>query len=79
MEPTTWQRALKEAIDETDSAKLSSKVMTAETAMFSRIIEVGSEMSDDEREAMKQAAKELRKIQIERLHWPKTGFDQEIK
>jgi hypothetical protein len=76
MEPTTtWQKALEEAINETDPAQLPHKVMAAETAMFNRIIELGSELSDDELQAMKGGAAELRKIQIEQLHWPKTGLD----
>lgn len=77
MEPaTTWQKALEEAINETDPAKLPDKVMAAESAMFNRIIEVGSDLPEDELQAMKRGATELRKIQIERLHWPKTGLDQ---
>jgi hypothetical protein len=67
----SWQKPLQEAIDESDLQKLAQELSAAETAIFVRMLElVGSPEAGKESEAIRQAGKEILKIQTKRLNWP---------
>jgi hypothetical protein len=69
----SWQRPLQDAIDEADLQKLPEKVAIAETAIFQRMQElVTSPDGNQESAAIREACKELLKIQTQRLKWPAT-------
>lgn len=67
----SWQKPLQEAIREPDLPKLAEKVVIAETAIFQRMQElITSPAADPESAAIREACKELLKIQTQRLKWP---------
>ena len=64
----------KDAIDESDLQKLPEKLAAAEGAIFLRWQELSDSHRDhEESEALRQASRELLKIQTERLKWPIPG------
>ena len=68
-----WQKPLQEAINEPDLQKLPEKLSIAETAIFHRTQElVTSPDGDRESAAIREACKELLRIQTQRLKWPAT-------
>lgn len=67
----TWQQPLQQAIHERDMAKLPAKLEAAETAIVNRMAEL-----DAEQDAIKNATTVLRKMQTDRLGWPKAGLDE---
>jgi len=66
-----WQNLLQEAVNETDSGRLSEKVQAVEAAIFLRLQEL-SVLPDNQQEleALQTACAELLKIQTQRLKWP---------
>jgi len=66
-----WHNLLEEAVNETNSGRLSEKVQAAETAIFLRLQEI-SVLPDNQQEleALQKACEELLKIQTQRLKWP---------
>jgi hypothetical protein len=69
----SWQKPLQDAINETDLQKLPEKLSIAETAIFQRMQElVTSPGAEGESAAIREACKELLKIQTQRLKWPAT-------
>ncbi len=68
-----WQIPLRDAINEADLQKLPEKLSIAETAIFQRMQElVTSPDGNHESEAIREACKQLLKIQTQRLKWPTT-------
>jgi hypothetical protein len=66
-----WQQPLLDAQTEPDVEKLTSKVETAETAIFLRLSALSkSGDGQQELEALNQAAQDLLRIKTERLGWP---------
>jgi hypothetical protein len=69
----SWQKPLQDAINEPDLQKLPEKLSIAETAIFQRMQELAaSPDGNHESEAIREACKELLKIQTQRLKWPAT-------
>jgi hypothetical protein len=69
----SWQIPLHDAINESDLRKLPEKLSLAETAIFYRMQElVNSPDGDRESAAIREACRELLRIQTERLKWPAT-------
>jgi hypothetical protein len=69
----SWQKPLQDAINEPDLQKLPEKLSIAETAIFQRMQElVTSADGEQESAAIREACKELLKIQTRRLKWPAT-------
>ena len=67
----SWQKPLQDAISEPDLQKLAEKVAIAETAIFQRMQElITSPDTNHESAAIREACKELFKIQTQRLKWP---------
>jgi hypothetical protein len=67
----SWQQPLQEAIDETDLQKLPEKLYAAEAAIVQRMQELTTSPDGHyESEAIRQACKEILKIQTQRLNWP---------
>ncbi|HXN17063.1 MAG TPA: hypothetical protein VN875_01915 [Candidatus Binatus sp.] len=67
----SWQKPLQDAISEPHLQKLAEKVAIAETAIFQRMQElVTSPGGNHESAAIREACKELLKIQTQRLKWP---------
>jgi hypothetical protein len=67
----SWQKPLQDAINEPDLQKLPEKLSIAETAIFHRMQELfTSPDGDRELAAIREACKELLKIQTHRLKWP---------
>jgi hypothetical protein len=66
-----WQIPLQDTISEPDLQKPAEKVAIAETAIFQRMQELITSPDDDrESAAIREACKELLKIQTQRLKWP---------
>jgi hypothetical protein len=67
----SWQKPLQDAISEPDLQKLAEKSAIAETAIFQRMQElITSPAGDLESAGIRQACKELLKIQTQGLKWP---------
>lgn len=69
----SWQKPLQDAINEPDLQKLPEKLSAAESAIFQRMQELTtSPDGNHESEAIREACKQLLKIQTQRLKWPAT-------
>jgi hypothetical protein len=67
----SWQKPLQDAVSEPELQKLAEKVAIAEAAIFQRMQElVASPDGNHESGAIREACKELLKIQTRRLKWP---------
>jgi len=66
-----WQALYQEALAETDPDKLLPLVMAAENAMFDRSQELMNSFDgEEERQAMNDALRTLRMLQIDKLNFP---------
>ena len=69
----SWQKPLQDAINEPDLQKLPEKLSAAESAIFQRMQELTAlPDGNHESEAIREACKQLLKIQTQRLKWPAT-------
>jgi len=69
----SWQKPLQDAINEPDLQKLPEKLSAAESAIFQRMQELTtSPDGNHESQAIREACKQLLKIQTQRLKWPAT-------
>jgi hypothetical protein len=66
----SWQRPLKEAIEEPDPQQIPEKMYAAESAIFDRMQKLSVSPDARESEAIHLACKEILKIQTQRLKWP---------
>ena len=69
-----WQRECEAAERETDPTKLRALLEQIEAAMFTRLQELGTE--SQEQEAIARAAKIVRRLQVERLNFPKVEIEE---
>jgi hypothetical protein len=69
----SWQKPYQEALLEFDPDNLKEKVLTTETAIFLRFLELArvNGQATDERVALNDALRALRALQVEKLHYPK--------
>jgi hypothetical protein len=68
---TTWQECYAAAVLETDPHKFKEKLEAAEAAIFVRIQELAHDSNhSDERSRIAEAIKGIRRLQVERLHFP---------
>ena len=66
-----WQALYQKALAETDTDKLLPLVMAAENAMFDRSQELMNSFDgEEERQAMNDALRTLRTIQVDKLNFP---------
>ena len=65
-----WQEACKAAEQETDPKKLLQFLSDIESGIFLRLQELGA-AAPQEREAIEKAAATIRRLQVERLNYPK--------
>jgi hypothetical protein len=69
----SWQKPLQDAVNEPDLQKLPEKLSAAESAIFIRMQELATSPDGDRKsEAIREAYKQLLKIQTQRLGWPAT-------
>ncbi len=69
-----WQKPLQQALDESDLQKVVEKLSVAKAVIFVRMQELnGSTDGHKESEAIREACKELLRIQARRLKWPVPG------
>ena len=73
--PRNWQRECEAAERETDPAKLQTLLEQIEAAMFTRLQELGATESQ-EHEAIARAAKIVRRLQVEKLNFPKLEIEE---
>jgi hypothetical protein len=66
-----WEKAYRNAINESDPSKLAGKVMAAETAIFERSKEIRQSADDNtEKKAIRDALDALLAIKNEKLNFP---------
>ena len=66
-----WQEAYRRTLIEEDRARLLERVMEAEEAIYSRLLELDSSWHHQrERAEIEEAAIDLLKIKTEKLGWP---------
>lgn len=71
-----WQLEWEAAERETNPTKLRTLLEQIEAAMFTRLQELGANESQ-EQEAIAKAAKTLRRLQVERLDFPKLEIEED--
>ena len=67
----SWQQAYQDALIETTPEQLNQRVLKAEAALFTRLQALSdSRDGDDERQAIDDAMRSLRVIQVKKLGYP---------
>jgi hypothetical protein len=66
----SWKQSLEKAMRESDGVKLVYLIHATELFIFDRWQELGTDGHAKEREAMKDAAENLRSLKVHRLGWP---------
>jgi hypothetical protein len=66
----SWKRSLEKAMRESDGVKLVDLIHATELVIFDRWQELGTDGHAKEREALKDAAENLRSLKVHRLGWP---------
>jgi hypothetical protein len=69
-ETPSWKRSLEKAMHESDGVKLVGLIHATELVIFDRWQELGADGHAKEREAMRDAAENLRSLKVHRLGWP---------
>lgn len=73
--PRNWQRECEAAERETDPTKLRTLLEQIEAAMFIRLQELGTTESQ-EHEEIERTAMVVRRLQVERLKFPKLEIEE---
>jgi hypothetical protein len=66
-----WRKACEAAQREVEPVKLSLLIGVAEEAIFLRLQQTEEKLTQEEREAINDATRELRRLQVERLNFPR--------
>jgi hypothetical protein len=73
--PRNWKLECEAAERETEPTKLRALLEQIEAAMFTRLQELGT-TETQERGAIANAAKIVRRLQVERLNFPKAEIEE---